>query len=364
MEYKKLSYNQIKQFTKLTTSMKKLTLTITLIIISALSLEAQPLFPGKENMHCYYGGENGKNYAAIFSTINTSRQESILQCVEYLSKYDLVDNKDAVLASVKEYDDSQNEFTVPVDFRFGWHGSAPTMGAQGLVLPMYLTADLLFQFYDNGKFRLVIKNLREKTYFTNPSKSNNKAPDTFLSEEDQGKLKNYIGTACSTDGLGHFFAKILVWANAGLNRVSEVDKAFEDFLSNIDDQITLANKLVEGGHYLYGTPEDAIAHRRKALNDNDADLTINAAQTDYLEKEIAEGKLVCVYPYFWKRDIKLEFDYTFIEICKFFEGTIDGIAEDGEVTWELVDGKLLPTDAKLRKQLIKNKQDYFSYYGN
>ena len=123
MEYKKLSYNQIKQFTKLTTSMKKLTLTISLIIISALSLEAQPLFPGKENMHCYYGGENGKNYAAIFSTKNTSRQESILQCVEYLSKYDLVDNKDAVLASVKEYDDSQNEFTVPVDFRFGWHGS-------------------------------------------------------------------------------------------------------------------------------------------------------------------------------------------------------------------------------------------------
>lgn len=337
--------------------MKKITLTISLIFIIALSLQAQVMFPGKENMRCYYGGENGKNYAAIFSTKNTSRQESIRQCVEYLSKYNLITNADAVLTSVKEYDDSQNEFTVPIDFRFGWHGSAPTMGAQGLVLPMYLTADLLFQFYDNGKFRLVIKNLRESTYFEDVAKKNSLDPIP-LSEEDKGKFKGYVGAACSTEGMGHFLAKMLVWANAGLDRVSEVDKAFEDFLSNIDDQITLANKLVDGGYYHFGTPEDVIAHWRKA------EQNYYHSWADLLEKDIAEGKLLCVYPFFWKRDIKMEFDNTFIEICKFFEGTIEGIAEDGEVTWELVDGKLLPTDAKLRKQLIKNKQDYFSYYGN
>ena len=64
--------------------MRKFTLTLMLITIAAMSLRAQILLLGKENAHIYQGGENGKNFAAILSTKNTTRQESIRQCVQYL----------------------------------------------------------------------------------------------------------------------------------------------------------------------------------------------------------------------------------------------------------------------------------------
>ncbi len=343
--------------------MKKITLTITLIIITALSLQAQFCFVGKDNAHVYQGGENGKNFAAIFSTKNTSRQKAIRQTVEYLSKYDLIDDKDAVLASVNEYDDSQSEFTVPVRFRFGWHGAAPVAGAVAPLPPMYLTADFLFQFYDEGKVRLVIKNFGEEIYYnwSNNSKSNKTQPSDVLNEDEVALYRGHKTAPTLQDGMNKFFIKLLLVLNSKTDKIGEVDKALTEFLENIDEQIVLVDKLVKGGCYFYGTPEELLALWRKMEASGDLQ-GVNSAMINMLEKEIAEGKLVCVYPYFWKRDIKMEFDYTFIEICEFFEGTIEGIAEDGEVTWELVDGKLLPTDAKLRKQLIKNKQDYFSYY--
>ena len=345
--------------------MKKITLTITLIIIAALSLQAQITFPGKENAHVYYGGENGKNIAAIFSTNNTSRQESIRQCVQFLSKKKIITNENEVLASVKEYNETQNEFTVPVQFRYGWHGTAPAMGAVAPLPPMFLTADLLFQFYDEGKVRIVIKNFHEKAYYdwVYHSKSNKNNPETILSGDEFEKFRGHMQAPALQDGMGKFFTKLLLVLNSKADQIGEVDKALEEFLDNIDEQILLVDKLVKGGSFFFGTPEEIAALWRDMVTNNDAQ-GINAGMTDLLEKEIAQEKLVCVFPYFWKKDIKQEFDYFFIAFNNFFGGEIEGIAEDGELTWEVVDGKLLPTDAKLRKQLIKNKQDYFSYYGN
>lgn len=345
--------------------MRKFTLTVTLVIITALSLQAQFFFLGKENAHIYQGGENGKNFAAILSTNNTTRQESIRQCVQFLSKYKIITNEKAVLASLKEYNDTQNEFTVPVMFRYGWHGSAPTMGAVAPIAPMYLTADLRFQFYDD-KVRLVIQNLGEKAYFDCAilSKSNKKTPETVLSGDDYEKFKGYLGAPAMQDGMGGFFTKILVWANSGLDKVKEVDKVLDEFMDNIDDQIRLVDILVDEGVYFLGTPDEVVAFVRKMGANNDLRFDNHLQTMDLLEKEIAQEKLVFVYPKFWKQDVKLEFDYFFIAFNNFFGGEIEGIAEDGEQTWELVDGKLLPTDPKFRKQIIKNKQDYFSYYGN
>jgi hypothetical protein len=343
--------------------MRKFTLTFTLLIISALSLQAQFFFMGKDNAHVYQGGENGKNYAAIFSTKNTTRQESIRQCVEYLSQYKIITDENAVLASLKEYDDTQSEFTVPVSFRFGWHGTAPTMGAVAPLPPMYLTADLRFQFYDEGKIRITVQNLGEETYYElcYHSRGNKTQPGDVLNEDELALFKGHRITPTLQDGMGKFQTKLLLVLNSKADRIGEVDKALEDFLDNIDEQILLVDKLVKVGSFFYGTPEEILALWRDMVSKDDAQ-GVNASMVELLEKEIAQEKLVCVYPKFWKQDIKLEFDYFFIAFNTFFGGEIEGIAEDGEQTWELVDGKLLPTDSKLRKQLIKNKQDYFSYY--
>ncbi len=318
---------------------------------------------GKDNAHVYQGGENGKNFAAIFSTNTTSRQESISQCIQFLSNHNFIIDEETVLASVKEYNESQNEFTVPVEFRFGWHGTAPVMGAVSPLPPMYLIADLLFQFYDEGKVRLVIKNFREKSYFDwlTYSKNKTKTPETILSKDDFEKYKGHRSAVLSQDGLGNFFTKVLLVLNSKAEYVKDVDKTLNDFLSKVDDQIRIVANLEEAGYCILGTPEQIVAYGRK-MNENNEFLVNYTSMLDFAEQELANEKLIFVYPYFWQRDIKREFDYLFILFNSCFGGTIEGIAEDGELTWELVDGKLLPTDSKLRKQLIKNKQDYFSYY--
>lgn len=343
--------------------MRKFTLTVTLIFITVLSLQAQFWFPGKENAHIYQGGENGKNFAAIFTTNNVTRQESIRQCVQYLSKYKIITDENAALASLKEYNNTQNEFTVPVKFRYGWHGTAPAMGAVASLPPMYLTADLRFEFYDEGKIRVTIQNLGEETYYnlSNISKSNNIQPSDVLNEDEFALYKGHMTAPTLQDGMGKFLTKLLLVLNSKIDQIGEVDKALNEFLDNINEQIVLVNKLVKGGSYFFGTPEEILALWRK-MEANDDLQGINSAMIEMLKQEIEQEKLIFMYPYFWHKDVKMEFDYFFIAFNNFFGGEIEAIAEDGERTWELEDGKLLPTDAKLRKQLIKNKQDYFSYY--
>lgn len=343
--------------------MKKLFM-ISLFLFTSFMVKAQFIFPGKENQHSIFGGENGKNYAAIFSTKNSSRQEAILQSVRFLTKYRLVVDSTKVLESVKEYDETQNEFTVPVDFRFGWHGTAPTMGAVAPLYPVYLTADLLFQFYNEGKIRLVIKNFREKSYFewATRSKSCKITPESILGQSQWEEYQTYMLAPTMQAGLGKQITNFLVWANSGIEHVSDIEDALKDYLDNIDVQISLTEKLKKGGYYIFGTPEKILAEYRNL--DKDGKLQyVPTAYLDKFEKEITEERLVFFYPYFWNREVKTEFNYIIIALNKFFGGSIEGIAEDGELTWELVDGQLLPVDAKLRKKLTKKKQNYFTYYG-
>lgn len=294
-----------------------------------------------------------------------SRQEAINSTIEFLAEYELVKDKESALAAVKEYDESQSEFTVPIAFRFGWHGTAPVAGAVAPLAPVYLYADLFFQFYDSGKLRVIIKNIQECAYmeYGNISKSLLKTMklEEILTEQEYGEFVGYTSGTAMQAGLGKALTAFLVWANSGADKISDFRNELSAFFDNIDKQIEIAKKLADKGYYVFGTPEENLKYYKELIDKKD--LNIPAATITNLEKEIAEGKLTTVYNYFWQRDIKKELDYVFIAICGSFNGKIEGIAEDGEVSWELVGDKLLPKDSKLRKKLEKSGMDYFSYYG-
>lgn len=344
--------------------MKKiLTLAVTFVIVS-MTAHAQFTFLGKANQHTVYGGENGKLFAAIFSTNYSSRQEAMEKTVDFLVKHDLVQDKERALSSVKEYDDTASEFEVPVVFRFGWHGTAPTMGAVAPRPPVFLKADLLFQFYDEGKVRLIIKNFSESgymEYYNNCKKHETKLdPEEILTKEDYEDFHAAYITPTIQDGLGKGIMKFLIVANAGADRISSFYKEIDDYYHNIDRHIEVTQKLADAGYYILGTPEEIVSAYRKLIADNNYSLAVS--MLDKTEQEIAEEKLVFVYDLFWRRDIKKQFDLLFIVVNQNLGGRIEAVAEDGEVTWQLEGDSLLPVDSKLKKKLQKAGQDYFTYY--
>lgn len=342
-------------------------ITFALLFFAAITSWAQMTFPGKANQHTILGGEDGKNFGANFSADFPSRHEAISKTVEFLCAFDLVQNAEEALEALKEFDDTKSQLTVPVSFRFGWHGTAPVMGAVAPLAPVILNADLHFDFYDNGKIQVVIRNFSNKAFtdYVTASKSRLKEgrkEEDILTPEEVERYKGYIQAPTMQAGLGKAITTFLVFANAGLGKTQEIQQSLGEFLSHIDEQIEIAEKLAGGGYYIFGTPEEALKKYRELIEKDD--LNYSPSLIDNFEKEIAEERLVYVYELFWNNEIKQEFDYVFLAISAFFNGTITAISENGVETWVLDGDKLLPTDTKLKKKLVKEGKDYFSYYGN
>ena len=77
-----------------------------------------------------------------------------------------------------------------------------------------------------------------------------------------------------------------------------------------------------------------------------------------VKKLVDDGRMPGVPEDRWEKNIRKAFDMLFIASSEHLEATIEGVAEDGEQTWENVDGKVLPIDPKLRKTYIKKGWTY------
>jgi hypothetical protein len=73
---------------------------------------------------------------------------------------------------------------------------------------------------------------------------------------------------------------------------------------------------------------------------------------------VDEGKMLFVGQKRWEDDIRACFDMLFKAINAGVGGQIQAIAEDGEETWTLVDGLVVPTNPKLQKKYLKDKKSY------
>jgi len=347
--------------------MKKLFF-VALFALTTFTVFAQMPYPGKENQHTIYGGEDGKNFAAIFDGDFSSRQEAISHVITFLGHFGFIEDEQKAMDALKEYDDTQSEISFPIYFRFGWHPTAPLMGAVAVKPPFFLKSDLLFQFYDNGKVRATIKNLSEYAFsdYVWISKSlikeKDRLVDNILTQDERDRYEAYVGAVTMTAGMGKAIGAFLAYANKGADKIKEFEDALGDFLKNIDEQIDLAQTLVVKDYYIFGSSEELVKTYREMAEKGDLSTPLSGVEA--LEKELAEGKLIQVYDFIWKRDIKQEFDYVFLALSACFNGNIEAIAEDGEVTWQKEGDALLPVDAKLKKKLQKAGKDYFSYYGN
>lgn len=336
--------------------MKKFLSVLFIALLSASSAIAHiAMVPGKANAPIQ-GGEDGINYAAIFSSGANSRKEAIQGVVDFLIQYKIITNPDDVLKNLKDYDDTQTEFSFPAAFRIGFHTGQPVMGVAPVYDPMVLEVDMRFQFYDDGTVRLVFGNLHDYSYCMLNTIYKSRSVDY---ETEIPDYKNYHDVASMSSGIGKMMGVLLT----GIANVQEYNKAVANMLDEVDEQFQVMEKMTPR-YCLLLSPEEEVELMKDAVAKEDSYVPANAAgyQIENAEKCIAEGKMMNVSDYIWRTTVKVHFDYVIAKFNESFGSVVTGIAQDGEVIWEQFEGKLLPVDAKLRKSLIKSGEDYFTYY--
>lgn len=80
---------------------------------------------------------------------------------------------------------------------------------------------------------------------------------------------------------------------------------------------------------------------------------------NYLETPEGKNALLAINQKRWNTQVTEIFDNLFKVFCIEVNGDIEGIAEDGNQTWEKVNGLLVPTDPKLQKKYLKKGKSFF-----
>ena len=280
------------------------------------------------------GGPEGKNYAAIVKT-NESKTNIVTKSLNFMKKYGFVPEQTKVDAIDASSSEVSYDVMIPL-----------TMFYQEM---MYYDANKLygklrFEFHDSNVM-IVFQDLHNEMlglYTQSGSYKGSKAYDDYNGERAALSLsKTLIG-------------KFLVHANLDPAERTAFYKKLDEFFSDISSKTQTYENLVKNGEALWLDAEGV----KKQYTDNP--VPGSKYVLAFLEKPEGKDALLAITQKRWDKQVKEVFENLFKAFCLELNGDIDGIAEDGNQTWAIVDGQLLPTDEKLQKKYIKKGLNFFN----
>lgn len=291
---------------------------------------------GPKNLIPVIGGEQGKSYAVILRT-NHTKKELVQATVDFLIRYQLVDSDSLKIDEVSE---EMSQFTLPISFKQGvYYGNIAAMGIKGCHLPVKLKGTLFFEFYDNGKAMIAVKNLSERT-FAIVDKSKMK----FNLESEP----EFWGIMTAKMMSKSAFTKVAVAMSKGADGLKDLRKAADDYFENINKEYAVYDKLAKGSSGVWMDDDEIITYAENTANSG----------VKHLKGFKEEGRLLAVSQQRWDDEITQGISFLFKDVALSVGGTIEKIGEDGIDTWENIDGKVLPLDPKLQKEYIKKGMEY------
>ena len=283
-----------------------------------------------------YGGKEGKSYAVIINT-NLSKREIVKKTTDYLVNFQFVDKKDLHL---DEINSKTAEYVVPFEFPQLWYIS----GVYNMN-PLVFRADIRFEFHSNGNVMIVAQDLDSylltlnKTYYDKP-------------EQRSKYAKKYYEDAQLYSASKGPFSKFLVWGNLGLDGMSEFYRQSDEYFQNLSENYHQILKLEATGEGLFLNYKEIVAEGSKVkLGGNEK---YRQHQRDLAGRDALAGMTNAR----WEKAVRPDFDRLFKQFATALGGQIQGVAEDGEQTWTLVDGKVLPVDPKQQKKYLKDGLTY------
>lgn len=280
------------------------------------------------------GGPEGKNYAAIIKT-RESKKDIVTKSLNFMKKYGFVPGD----TKVDAIDESQSEVSYNVLLPL-------TMFYQQMLHldANKLYCNLRFEFHDSNVM-IVFENMSNEVlglYWHDNSKKASDAYTDYISESS--------GLTISHTLIGKF----LVHANLDPAQRQSFYKEVDKYFSNIAERYKTYEQLVNNGEAKWLDADRVIQQY------TDYPVPGSKYMVNYLNIPENKERLLGVTQKRWDKQVKEFFDNLFKSFCLELNGDIDGVAEDGEQTFAWEDGKLLPIDAKQKKEYIKKGWTYFN----
>ncbi|ATA73405.1 hypothetical protein CGC49_09060 [Capnocytophaga sp. H4358] len=319
--------------------MKKIFLLFALFVLVANFANSQDMPAYMLKNPWVQGGKEGKNYAVIIHT-DLSKKELITSTINRLKDFGIIDSKKEI--KVDQVDENISQFSFPVIFLQTM--AKDRMMGMGLVRsPLEIYAELHFEFHNTGGFLLAIKNLKNKRLtllrmYDSSSDSKNEAYNEYRAEYDTTLMSKSLLTS------------ILVTLNG--RNVDEMNKRMTDYLADVESKFKTYETLVSQGDAAWFDGQELVSHF------DAIDFPGKKYSFPMIKKAVEEERLIDVPEKRWEEHIRPFFDDIFKYLAFSLKGKIHAVAEDGEPTWEIVEGLLVPTDKKLQKKYLKNKQEY------
>ena len=288
----------------------------------------------KESLIPIKGGEEGKSYAIIVNT-SLSKKELVDNTTKFLAQWNLVDLKNVKL---DEISDAQSEYTIPVELRQAFTSVSVMMGMPSSPFaPFVLSGDLRFEFHDNGNVMIVFANFKEVSFY--PIDKTN----TSFIVNDTGKdplVDEYMGQYTAATMENTFLLKALIVLNKGIDGLKEYSKSIDNYFKDVDSKFELFSRIEKSGKGAWLTDEQYLQYAKntKAIN-NDKYLS-------WVKQYLDEGRLLAIPKKRWEDRVIPLIDQLFKAINISLNGTIEGVAEDGDQTYINMDGTVLPIDPK------------------
>lgn len=280
------------------------------------------------------GGPEGRNYAAIIKTQET-KKSIVEKSLNFMKKYGFVpaDTK------VDAIDSSSSEASFDVEMPI-------TMFYQEMLTytPNKLYSTMRFEFHDSNVM-IVFQNFSNEMLGIYHKKYGDKKSDAYNAYEEEDNALRLRKT---------LIGKFLIHANMDINERRAFRQELDKYFNDIVTKEKTYEQLVKNGEAKWLDAQGVV----KQLTENPvpgAKYTLA-----FLDKPESKNVLLAISEKRWRKQVKGMLDNIFMSFSEELNGEIEGIAEDGNQTWEIVDGKLLPIDPKLKKTFIKKGWDFYN----
>lgn len=296
--------------------------------------ESQPYHPIRSDMA----------YSAILNT-NCSKDSLLQKTTNFFIEENLIKPSDL---NTIEFNENLSEYRGRFIFKHGQFKSKGMLGAGFVAPPVILIFDAVFAFNNLGQIKVTFTNFDSQLYvFADEDNFIN----CYKGAGGNGKNLNAILDADKTindESLvvlmsESLVTKALLLANGQVDMLNGVTRG--EFRKKLEEQFDTYEKAVSSGSTSILSKKNILSYRAPGPQGKYWNEQVN--------KFFAENWVFGVDKYRWENYFEMHFNYFFKEITRLVSGDLSKIALDGNIIYEKVDDKILPTDPKERKIWLK-----------
>ncbi len=283
-------------------------------------------------------------YSAILNT-DLKKEQLIDKTKSLFLEEGLADS--AQLATVV-YDEKLSEYKIRFGFSNGQLIEKGMMGIKFVAPAVTLYFDAIFSFNNLGQIKITFTNFDSEVLGIKNDKgilNTWRNADIYGGPEivsDTVVWNEYQTLVVTETAMG----KALLWANGRLDLAQKATRG--EFRKKLNEQFNTYEGCVNTGSGVWITKENIANY----------EVQNNKYWNDQVTKLKADKLVLSVDNYRWDNYFELNYNYFFKEIAYLINGQIDKIAMDGNVKYQIYDGKLLPVDEKERKTWLKKNIEF------